>query len=110
MGARELDPYDFDAAVHTYEVIRQTYDDVATIARHTGMRESRIVRIKVHLFYRTHHLDVATQKHNGVCSQTSHLLSSDYVRISLLSCSYSPRMCSHLGENNSQTSVSAHNN
>jgi hypothetical protein len=57
MGIRKLDSYDFDAAVHAYEVIRQTYDDVATIARHTGMRESRIVRIKAHLFHRTHRLD-----------------------------------------------------
>lgn len=57
MGIRKLDSYDFDAAVHAYEVIRQTYDDVATIARHTGMRESRIVRIKAYLFHRTHRLD-----------------------------------------------------
>ncbi len=30
---------------------------MATIARHTGMCESKIVRIKAHLFHRTHHLD-----------------------------------------------------
>ena len=57
MDIGELDPYDFAAAVHAYEVIRQTDDDVATIARHTGMRESRIARIKAHLFHRAHHLD-----------------------------------------------------
>ena len=57
MDARELDPYDFDAAAHAYEVIRQAHDDVAAIARHTGMRESWIARIKGHLFDRTHRLD-----------------------------------------------------
>ena len=57
MDARELDPYDFDAAAHAYEVIRQTHNDVAAIARHTGMRESWVARIKAHLFYRTHRLD-----------------------------------------------------
>ena len=59
MDARELGPYDFDAAAHAYEVIRQTYDDVAVaaIARHTGMREAWIAQIKEHLFYRTHRLD-----------------------------------------------------
>ena len=57
MDADELDPYDFDAAAYVYEVIRRTHDDVAAIARHTGMRESWITRIKAHLFYRTHSLD-----------------------------------------------------
>jgi hypothetical protein len=57
MNARELGPYDFDAAAHAYEVIRQTQDDVVAIARHTGMRESWIARIKAHLFYRLHRLD-----------------------------------------------------
>jgi hypothetical protein len=47
MDTRELDPYDFDAAAHAYEAIRQTHDDVAAIARHTGMRESWITRIKL---------------------------------------------------------------
>jgi len=53
-------------------------------------------------------LGVATQEHNDVCSQTSPYLCSDSLRISLPSCSHSLRMCSHLGENNSTTSVSAH--
>jgi hypothetical protein len=56
-NVRELGPYDFDAAAHAYEVIRQIQDDVAAIARHTGMREPWIARIKAHLFYRTHRLD-----------------------------------------------------
>ena len=57
MDTRELGPYDFAAAAHAYEVIRQTHDDVAAIARHTGMRESWSARIKAHLFSRTHRLD-----------------------------------------------------
>jgi hypothetical protein len=57
MDTRELGPYDFDAAAHAYEAIRQTHDDVAAMARHTGMRASWITRIKAHLFYRTHRLD-----------------------------------------------------
>lgn len=57
MDARELGLYDFDAAAHAYEVIRQTHDDVVAIARHTGMHESWIARIKEHLFCRTHRLD-----------------------------------------------------
>jgi hypothetical protein len=39
------------------KAIRQTHDDVITIARHTGMRASWIARIKAHLFSRTHRLD-----------------------------------------------------
>jgi len=37
MDARELDPYDFDAAAHAYEAIRQAHDDVAAIARHSAV-------------------------------------------------------------------------
>jgi hypothetical protein len=57
MDTRELGPYDFDAAAHAYEVIRQTPGDVVAIARHAGIREAWIARIKEHLFYRTHRLD-----------------------------------------------------
>jgi hypothetical protein len=57
MDTRELGPYDFDAAAHAYEVIRQTPGDVVAIARHTGIRAAWIARIKEHLFYRTHRLD-----------------------------------------------------
>ena len=57
MDTRELGPYDFDAAAHAYEVIRQAHDDVVAIARHTGMCVSWIARIKAHLFDRTHRLD-----------------------------------------------------
>ena len=57
MDTRELGPYDFDAAAHAYEVIRQTPGDVVAIARHTSIREAWIARIKEHLFYRTHRLD-----------------------------------------------------
>jgi hypothetical protein len=53
-------------------------------------------------------IGVATQEPNGVCSQTSLCLCSDSLRISWSSCSYSLRMSSHSGENNSQTSVSTH--
>ena len=45
-------------------------DVVQTISR-------RVIRKLRHLGY----LDVAAQEHHGVCSQTSHLLSSDSVRI-----------------------------
>ena len=57
MDTRELGPYDFDAAAHAYEAIRQAHDDEVAIARHTGMRVSWIARIKAHLFDRTHRLD-----------------------------------------------------
>jgi hypothetical protein len=57
MDIRELGPYDFDAAAHAYEAIRQAHDDVVVIARYTGMRVSWIARIKAHLFDRTHRLD-----------------------------------------------------
>jgi len=57
MDTRELGPYDFDAAAHAYEVIRQIFGDVAAIARHTSIREAWIARIKEHLFYRTHRFD-----------------------------------------------------
>ena len=57
MDTRELGPYDFDAAAHAYEAIRQAHDDVVAIARHTDMRVSWIARIKAHLFDRTHRLD-----------------------------------------------------
>jgi hypothetical protein len=53
----ELGPYDFEAAVQAYEMIRQTQDDVAAIARHVGIPEYRIARIKDHLFHRLHQLD-----------------------------------------------------
>ncbi|MEA5514156.1 hypothetical protein [Nodularia sp. UHCC 0506] len=43
-------------APEAYFAIRNT-DDVADIARNTGLAEFRIQRIKDHLFYREHQLD-----------------------------------------------------
>jgi len=57
MDTRELGPYDFDVAAYAYEAIRQTYDDVMAIARHTGLRAAWIARIKALLFSRIHRLD-----------------------------------------------------
>ena len=51
---------------------------------------------------------VATQEHHSVCAQTSHRPSAHSLRIAQPSRSHSLRMCSHSGENNAQTSVSAH--
>jgi hypothetical protein len=53
-------------------------------------------------------LVVAAQEPNRVYSQISPRFGSDSLRISGLSGSPSLRMGSHSGENNSQTSVSAH--
>ena len=57
-GARrgEIPYWDHEAAEAAYDVIRQT-DDVAAIARNTGMREAQIQRIRDHLFNNTHILD-----------------------------------------------------
>ena len=52
-----IDPYDFEAGERLYESIREMGDDVAAIARHTGISEARIARIKLHIFSNFHQLD-----------------------------------------------------
>jgi hypothetical protein len=44
------------ATAREYDLIRRSTDDVAQIARNTGMRPSQVARIKDHVFNRTHHL------------------------------------------------------
>ncbi len=56
-GARELSSYDFDGAEKVYNQIRATETDVANIAKNTGISESKIARIKDHLFNQKHILD-----------------------------------------------------
>ncbi len=56
-GARELSSYDFDGAEKVYNQIRATETDVANIAKNTGISESKIARIKDHLFSQKHILD-----------------------------------------------------
>lgn len=43
-------------APEAYDAIRRT-DDIADIARNTGLPQSRLQRIKDHLFYKEHQLD-----------------------------------------------------
>ena len=57
MEVGTIDPYDFEAAERAYESIRQMSDDVAAIARHTGISEARIARIKPYIFSSLHQLD-----------------------------------------------------
>jgi uncharacterized protein RhaS with RHS repeats len=56
-GARELPFWDIKGADRAYEVIRQSSDDVAAISKNTGISESRIARIKDHIFNNKHQLD-----------------------------------------------------
>jgi RHS repeat-associated protein len=56
-GARELAGSDFEAAEIIYEAIRQSTDDIAAIAKNTGMKQSQIARIKDHIFNKSHILD-----------------------------------------------------
>ena len=56
-GARELSAYDFDGAEKVYNQIRATKTDVADIAKNTGISQSKIARIKDHLFNQKHILD-----------------------------------------------------
>lgn len=60
-GARTLAATEWEAAEGAYDVIRAT-DDVAAIARNTGMRQSWIARAKDHLFFRTHQLDAGVAR------------------------------------------------
>lgn len=55
-GARELEFWDFDGADALYDTIRAT-DDVADIARHSGIPQFQVQRVKDHLFFNTHQLD-----------------------------------------------------
>ena len=56
-GARELQLDDYDGAERVYNAIRQSSTDIQAIARNTSINETRIARIKDHLFNRTHQLD-----------------------------------------------------
>ena len=56
-GARELSNSDFEGAERVYEEIRQSDTDVASISKNTGIKASRIARIKQHLFEKEHILD-----------------------------------------------------
>ncbi len=57
-GGRRAIPYwDHDAAELFYNVIRADSSDIAAIARNAGMSESRVSRIKDHVFFREHRLD-----------------------------------------------------
>ena len=60
-GARELKFWDFEGAEAAYEVIRKT-DDVKLISKNTGIVESRIARVKNHLFHNKHRLDDGYQR------------------------------------------------
>ncbi len=57
-GGRKSIPYwDHDAAEVAYDAIRADPSDIASIARNTGMSESRVDRIKDHVFFKEHQLD-----------------------------------------------------
>jgi len=45
------------AAAKTYDAIRNSADDIAKIAKGTGIPEARIARIKDHVFHKLHQLD-----------------------------------------------------
>ena len=60
-GARTLDATHWDEAERVYNTIRST-DDVATIAKNIGWRESRVARVKNHLFHEQHILDVGVSR------------------------------------------------
>ncbi len=60
-GARELENWDFEGAEEAYKVIRKT-DDIADIAKHTGMKDFQVRRIKEHLFFKEHQLDDAVRR------------------------------------------------
>jgi hypothetical protein len=50
------------AAEAAYEIIRNSTDDVAAIARNTGLQESWIQRVKEHVFIKPHQLDDAARR------------------------------------------------
>jgi hypothetical protein len=56
-GARALKDTDFEGAERVYEDIRKSETDVSSISKNTGISESRIARIKQHVFEKTHSLD-----------------------------------------------------
>jgi hypothetical protein len=58
-GARELSSYDFDGAEKVYNQIRTSKSDVASISKNTGISETKIARIKDHVFNQKHILDDA---------------------------------------------------
>ena len=61
-GARELKNTDFEGAERVYDDIRKSTTDVAAIAKNTEMSESRIQRIKDHLFNNNHALDDSVRR------------------------------------------------
>jgi hypothetical protein len=52
----------WDAAELAYDSIRASSTDVAAIARNSGISESRIARIKDHIFFKEHQLDTGLRR------------------------------------------------
>ena len=60
-GRRRVPPdltyMDWDLAETAYDIIRNTKDDIASIAKNINIRPSAVARVKNHLFFLTHQLD-----------------------------------------------------
>ena len=89
-GARQvLDPSDirsWDAAEDAYKLIRSDTTDVSTIAKNTGFSESRVARIKDHVFVNEHKLDLGVRQFDAdpeIVNAWSRLKNGDFVQSDL---------------------------
>ena len=86
-GARQvLDPSDirsWDAAEDAYKVIKSDASDISAIAKNTGFSESRIERIKNHVFVNEHKLDLGVRQFDAdpeIVNAWSRLKTGDFVQ------------------------------
>ncbi|MBV9494352.1 MAG: Ig-like domain-containing protein [Acidobacteria bacterium] len=85
-GARRIiDPERIDAwdrAERIYDDIRADASDVSRIAKNTGWAQSRVARIKEHLFFREHGLDAGIKRFDAdpdIANAWSRLAAGDHV-------------------------------
>jgi hypothetical protein len=86
-GARlALDPTSmrsWDVVEDAYDVIRADASDIVSIAQNTGWSESRIARIKDHVFFKEHQLDTGLRRFDAdpdILNSWSRLTRGDFVQ------------------------------
>nr|WP_298128476.1 putative Ig domain-containing protein [uncultured Pseudoxanthomonas sp.] len=73
----------YDFVEDAYDVIRADTSDVVAIAQNTGWAESRIARIKDHVFFRQHQLDEGSRRFHAdppILNAWSRLTKGDFVQ------------------------------
>jgi len=86
-GARQvLDPRNiksWDAAEDAYKLIRADKSDVSLIAKNTDISESRVARIKNHIFEKEHQLNLGVRRFDAdpeIVNAWSRLKTGDFVK------------------------------